>query len=261
MPEIFIRLIEATAWPMAAPKPYSPFHLLLTAAGLAAALLSAIALGKSFRKKTQKELEKSSRRLLFACSLVLMFMEAYKQCFLFYLNGFHYNWWYFPFQLCSVPMYLCLSFPLIKKAERRTVLASFLQDFGVLGAVFALAYPPGLMYPYWTLTLHSFIWHFLLFFIGTFCAVSGLSDRSSSGWRKELPLFFACCAAALAINTAAGPEANADMFYISPYHPSVQPVFRQIAETLGIFPGILIYLAAVLAGSRLTHKIWEQFKF
>ena len=55
MPEIFIRLIEATAWPMAAPKPYSPFHLLLTAAGLAAALLSAIALGKSFRKKTQKQ--------------------------------------------------------------------------------------------------------------------------------------------------------------------------------------------------------------
>ena len=232
MPEIFIRLIEATAWPMAAPKPYSPFHLLLTAAGLAAALLSAIALGKFFRKKPQKELEKSSLRLLFACGLVLMFMEAYKQCFLFYLNGFHY-----------------------------TVLASFLQDFGVLGAVFALAYPPGLVYPYWTLTLHSFIWHFLLFFIGTFCAVSGLSDRSSSGWRKELPLFFACCAAALAINTAAGPEANADMFYISPYHPSVQPIFRQIAEALGIFPGILIYLAAVLAGSRLTHKIWEQFRF
>lgn len=163
MPEIFIRLIEAAAWPMAAPKPYSPFHLLLTAAGLAAALLSAIALGKSFRKKPRKELEKSSRRLLFACGLVLMFMEAYKQCFLFYLNGFHYNWWYFPFQLCSVPMYLCLSFPRIKTAERRTVLASFLQDFGVLGAVFALAYPPGLMYPYWTLTLHSFIWHFLLF--------------------------------------------------------------------------------------------------
>ena len=51
------------------------------------------------------------------------------------------------------------------------------------------------------------------------------------------------------------------MFYISPYHPSVQPIFRQIAEALGIFPGILIYLAAVLAGSRLTHKIWEQFKF
>ena len=126
MPEIFIRLIEAAAWPMAAPKPYSPFHLLLTAAGLAAALLSAIALGKSFRKKPRKELEKSSRRLLFACGLVLMFMEAYKQCFLFYLNGFHYNWWYFPFQLCSVPMYLCLSFPRIKTAERRTVLASFL---------------------------------------------------------------------------------------------------------------------------------------
>ena len=42
MPEIFIRLIEATAWPMAAPKPYSPFHLLLTAAGLAAALMLAL---------------------------------------------------------------------------------------------------------------------------------------------------------------------------------------------------------------------------
>ena len=253
MPEILIDVLQATAWPMTPPKPYSSFHLLLTAAGLSFAFLSARFLGRR-----GNGCQKKAIRILFACGMLLALMEAYKQCFLYYLNGFRYNWWYFPFQLCSTPMYLCLLLPLAKKESTRTILASFLQDFGILGAIFALAFPPGFLYPYWTLTLHGFFWHFLLFFICLFCGFSGLSAQGNRDWMAEIPLFLACCLIALFINTVTGPQANADMFYISPYHPSVQPVFRQISLALGIFPGILVYLAAILLGSRTVHEIMKK---
>ena len=81
MPEIFIRLIEATAWPMAAPKPYSPFHLLLNGGPCGRPPFGHRS-GEILSEKAAERAEKSSRRLLFACGLVLMFMEAYKQCFL-----------------------------------------------------------------------------------------------------------------------------------------------------------------------------------
>ena len=34
----------------------------------------------------------------------------------------------------------------------------------------------------------------------------------------------------------------ANMFNITPYHPSTQPVFPQIALSLGVLPEILLYL-------------------
>ena len=48
-----------------------------------------------------------SERFLFYTGLVMAASEIWKQWTLtFVLGGGSYNWWYFPFQLCSVPMYL-----------------------------------------------------------------------------------------------------------------------------------------------------------
>ena len=64
-----------------------------------------------------------------------------------------------------------------------------------------------------------------------------------------------CCLIACVINIAAGPTADADMFYISPFHPSSQPVFHEIACTAGIFWGNLLYVVSMIAGGFLMHKI------
>ena len=51
--------------------------------------------------------------VLFRTGVVLLVMEVMKQVFIFSVlnQGRYYNWWYVPFQLCSVPMYLCLCLP------------------------------------------------------------------------------------------------------------------------------------------------------
>ncbi|WP_443089715.1 TMEM164 family acyltransferase [[Clostridium] scindens] len=46
------------------------------------------------------------------CGILILLSELWKQwCLTYILNHRQYNWWYFPFQPCSIPMYLCLVIP------------------------------------------------------------------------------------------------------------------------------------------------------
>ena len=223
------RLLEWTAWTMTPPKPYSFFHIALSLTGIAFAVCLAVCLNRRGGS--------ISRRLFFA-GLILAVSELYKQLFLtLAAHPGVYDWWYFPFQLCSVPMYLCLLLPFLPESKRGALYA-FLQDFSLLGGFLALAEPSGLMHPYVTLTLHGFFWHFGLIFIGCSVFLSGKTERGAAGFLPGLPVFLACCLAALLINWAAGPDTNIAMFYISPYYPSLQVVFHSIALYIGIIPGI-----------------------
>ena len=219
---------------MEAPSPYSAFHLGLTAAGILTAFLLARRLSR-----TQRPV-----KLLFICGLLLALSEVYKQLFLYYIvNGGHYDWWYFPFQLCSVPMYLCLLLPLLQTAWHGRIARAFytfLQDYGLLGGVMALAEPSGLM-------------HFVLIFRGLFCAMRGLGGKSRRRFLASLPLFLLCCVIATAVNVLSHPYGNADMFYISPYYPNGQVIFHQIALAAGTLPGNLLYILSIILGAAILH--------
>lgn len=80
----------------------------------------------------------------------------------------------------------------------------------------ALAEPSGLMHPYLLLTLHGFLWHFMLIFIGLYCAMTGLGGRTPGDFVSMLPLFLACICIATFINVASHPYGNADMFISAP---------------------------------------------
>ena len=89
--------------------------------------------------------------------------------------------------------------------------------------------------------------------------MSGIARHERRDYMNILPFFFLCCVIACVINIAVGPTADADMFYISPFHPSSQPVFHEIACTAGIFWGNLLYVVSMIAGGFLMHKISSRF--
>ncbi|MCC8060127.1 MAG: YwaF family protein [Clostridiales bacterium] len=199
-------------------------------------------------------------RILFACGLILLGCEIYKQLFLYFiLFDRQYDWWYFPFQLCSLPMYLCLILPFVHRNTVRRVICTFIQDFGILGGIAAILVPDGFRHLHWSLTLHGYAWHLILILAGLFICRTGLSDPGLKGWLRTLPLFAVCCLAATAINVLAPDQA--DMFYISPFHDSVQPVVRQLTPILGRLPAHLLYLAAICAGSGIIHGLASIFHF
>ncbi|MDO5405954.1 MAG: YwaF family protein [Eubacteriales bacterium] len=202
--------------------------------------------------------DRTADKLLFCCGLLLAASELYKQIFLYVvINGGHYDWWFFPFQLCSLPMYLCLLIPFLKDRKVRVSLCTFMQDYGLLGGIAALMVPDGFSNIHWTLTLHGYLWHLLLIVIGCFLGLSGRTDTSRMGFVRTIPVFLSSCFVATLINLLAPGHGRADMFYISPYYPNTQLLFHSLSLRLGILPGNLLYIGAVCLGGYLVHQLFR----
>ena len=114
-----MRFLELTAKEMTPPKAYGSFHLLFWGIGLTLSLTVAFLL-----RHTK---EKTNKYLLFGIGLFLLIAEIYKQLFYtFYIEHGSYRFDRFPFQLCSIPMYLCLVVPWLKPSKLKQALYTFI---------------------------------------------------------------------------------------------------------------------------------------
>ncbi len=259
------KLIEYTAWHMDPPVMFGRLHFILLILTVAAAFLCAHA---------AKSLDDKGRiRLLCGCGWLLAAMEVYKQFFIWHVvNNGVYDWWYFPFQLCSVPMYMCMMLPLLSRMPvlRGSVL-TFMTGYTFVSAAAALIYPQDFLRSYVTLTAHGFIWHGILLFISLTLILSGMPDLSRRGILRSVILFLLLCTAAVCINIYAEPlmrsasasgalsSGYAAMFYLNPYHISPQPVIDTIQESAGIPAGLALYIAAVTAAAVAADLGAESF--
>ncbi len=237
--------MNATAWPMTPPPAYGAFHLTFTFVGFAACLLIAYLLRDIG--------EKGNRIFLLSCGIFLLLTEIYKQLFYyFYIGNGSYQWWIFPFQMCSVPMYLCIIAPLLKKGLVQKTMYNFMMLFNLLGGFMAFIEPSGIIHEYWTLTLHAFIWHMMLVLIGVYLAVSNRGGRTIKDYKGAAIAFIILCAIALMINISlwevSGGSVN--MFFVGPSNSSLI-VFKQISEMFGWYVSTLLYIPVVCLGAYL----------
>ena len=263
---LFFDMLSNTAWRMEAPPLFGAFHL--TAALLAAAISAAAAAFFARRIAASGDKNRSLDRVLFASGLVLAALEIYKQLFLFYIvNGRAYDWWFFPFQLCSVPMYLCILLPLVK-GRLRSAFITFMNGYTFISACAALIYPEDILRSYLSLTIHGFLWHGILLFISLLIILTGAADVSARGLLRAACLFGCLCAIAVCINAAAEPVMQTirsthprithswtAMFYLNPYHISPQPLVGSVQKTAGIPAGLVLYAIVIIFFSSLICKL------
>lgn len=203
--------------------------------------------------------------ILSGCGWLLLITEIWKQLFICYImNSGVYDFWFLPFQLCSVPMYLCILLPNVSAGLRRTFL-SFMASYTFISAICTFIYPADLLRPYLLLTLHGFIWHGILMFISLLVIFSGLADLSLAGFGRATILFLLLSTAAIILNIIAEPFAASahalgaahsypNMFYMNPYHISTQPLIGSVQNILGIPAGISVYIAAIIILSGILRK-------
>ena len=149
-------------------------------------------------------------------------------------------------------MYLCLIVPFLKEGKVQRAMYHFMTTFNLLGGIMAFAEPSGIIHGYWTLTLHAFIWHMVLIFVGLYLIASGRGAKTMKDYRSSVVLFLVLAAMAFAINLIFWnvSEGTIKMFYVG---PAISPlaVFKEIATACGWYVNTPIYLAAVSLGAFL----------
>ena len=101
-------------------------------------VLVCILIGYLLRKKSIKTMN----WILFGLGLFLIITEVYKQLFYtYYIGNGSYQYWIFPFQMCSIPMYFCILLPFIKSEKIRNAIYIFLISYNFLGGFISFLVP------------------------------------------------------------------------------------------------------------------------
>ena len=266
MTRYIVPFLQMTSWRMYQPHIGGVFHVFAVMITVTLAVFAAVLVIRSTcsrRALSESSIErygaggqtgyKKRIRILAFLGWLMALSEIYKQLFLYYIvNEGAFDWWFFPFQLCSVPMYMCILLPLVKEKVQK-VLLTFMTGFTFLSAVCALIYPEDMLRPYVSLTVHGFAWHGVLLLISIVAGASGMADLTLKGYLRSVWLFLGLAAAAVGINVigermSAGSALSSypNMFYLSPFHLSNQPFVDIVEKSLGRLPAMAVYTAAII---------------
>lgn len=201
--------------------------------------------------------------IMLIMGFLFLALETIKQILLI-VHG--YNIWYFPFQLCSMPIYLCLLDGILKKRQKhdafQKIIQTFLMDYGMLGGIAALSYragftDTGIAY----IAFHGYLWHTLMIVLAIVIYLKNQADLSLKGFKQATALFLVLAIVAEVLNVLLHPLGDCDMFYISPYHYSTQPFFSAVELIIGRIPGIVFYVLMIIVGAAIIHYLLYIIRF
>ena len=193
------------------------------------------------------------------CGAFMMVMEVVKQIFCYhYVFDRKINLWFFPWQLCSTLMYCSFFITFVKRKMQNTILI-YLSTYCLFGAIMALLVPPDMLRIQIYLTCYSFLYHYLMISVAII-SIFILSKREEVKFSDATIMFLVFALIAQIINITAHQifhdiSVEPNMFYISPYYPTTQPILNIIASRYGIFTEIIIYLFLIILLSYLIYRL------
>lgn len=232
------------------PVLFGPFHL--------GALFLIVVFNIFFGRYIAHKDEPFLLRLLHHSGIVMLIGEIGKQLFCYhYVFDHRLNLWFFPWQLCSMAMYLSFAVIYLDESKRQTAL-TFLGTYSLLAAVIALAIPEDMLRKQVLLTLHGFLYHGIMI-SQALIAIVLLKKRPQRRFRSSFLLFLGMAAIAELINVLSHLWLNnihlePNMFYITPYYPTTQPFFHELALDYGQFAEVIVYLGSISLGSYLIYR-------
>ena len=239
------QFFETMAVTMTPPQAYGVFHITYTLFGF---LLCAL-LAWRLRNVT----DRTAGRILFGIGLFLGLSEVIKQFFYYYvIMDNAYSWGDFPFQLCSIPMYMCLIAPFLKPGKVQRGMYSFMVLYNLLGGAISFTEPSGLLHGHWFLTIHALMWHMLLVFIGLFLCFSNRGGNQLGDYHTATVTFLVMAACAFGLNCFVqyGLGEQMNMFFVGPGN-SPLAVFSSFSKWFGWYVNTIIYIFAVCLGAYL----------
>ncbi len=215
---------------------------------------------------------KSLNRILRIYSLICILFEIYKQIvysFDYYpetgLTNWDFEWYAFPFQFCSTPMYVALVASFLKDGKLKNALLAYLGTFGLLAGVLVMAYPSTAFIGMIGINIQTMFHHGSQMVIGLYlliCKKFELKWKSAAG---AVIVFLVMVAIAEGLNLWAelsGLKETFNMFFIRYGEPSTLPVYNMLYPDVLCYPLFLIaYIipfAAVSCGIFAVRKKFDK---
>ena len=244
-------IIEILDAEMAQPGLYGWFHnlwLILTAA--ATILLC----------KLCKGTPKQVCTVVFSVALAVIILEVYKQInYTFTVDDkgsiqADYQWYAFPFQFCSTPMYVGLLAGILRKGRIHRGLCAYLATYAIFAGAAVMFYPGDVFVKTIGINIQTMICHGSMITVGIYLLYTGYVKIEHKTILKAMPVFAVTVGMAAVMNELANvagilKTATFNMFFISPYCESTLPVYGAVHQAVAFPLNLIIYILGFTAAA------------
>lgn len=170
-----------------------------------------------------------------------------------------YEWYSFPYQLCSTPMYVCLACFLMKKCKLRDSLLSYVAYITILGSIATIFMPDNCFVSDILVNIHTTHLHYGSFVVSVYLLMSGEVKLERQSLFRGVLTFTIMTVSALVLNELVywsgileGETFN--MFYISRHFVSELPVFCDIQQVVPYPMFVATYVLALSLGGFIVYE-------
>lgn len=244
---------------MKTPVPYqslsqSWFHY------LALAIVSIATALAVYRLKNAND--RQVRRFLLVFAGLLLSFEIYKQLIFSFQADWNYQWYIFPFQFCSTPMYVALIAGLTKNKKIQQASINFLATYGLFAGLAAMIYPNDVFVATIGINIQTMVHHGAMMTVGIALLVNKVALNPKSIVSASV-IFSILVVIAIILNYVHNTwiaEGTFNMFFINPKFNNHLPVLSMIEPLVPHFVFVLIYIVGFAFVAYLMLLIWIGIK-
>ena len=252
--EKFLLILQAE---MNEPEAFGWFHLMW----LFFVLVAIIFLYKKKKKNSEKQL----KLVLCVYGITALSLEILKQLIWSFnydsvtnIVTWDYQWYAFPFQLCTTPIFISLICLFLKKGKVRDSLLSYMAFVTILGSISTIIIPDSCLVSDILVNIHTMWLHLGSFVVSVYLIMNGVVKLNKKNFFRAIYVFLVFVFIAFLMNIIVYNSGilngeTFDMFYISPYFISSLPVFDVIQESVCYVLFLLIYIVALSLGAGIIY--------
>jgi hypothetical protein len=201
-------------------------------------------------------------------AIIVIFLEIYKQInYSFsYSEGiaFDYQWYAFPFQFCSTPMYIGLLVGLTKGSKLHKSLCAYLVTYALFAGLSVMIYPADVFIDTIGINIQTMICHGSMITIAIYLLATGYVPLKHKTILRAIPVFAVTVTIAVIMNEIAYRSGlleteTFNMFFVSPYCAPSLPVYSLVQAKVAFPISLIIYIAGFTAAGYLLLLIGMVF--
>ena len=204
--------------------------------------------------------------IILSVTLLVIVLEIYKQInFTFSVkdNGIiqkDYQWYAFPFQFCSTPMYVGLLAGITRKGKVHKGLCAYLATYAVFAGFAVMMYPADVFIGTIGINIQTMICHGSMIVVGVYLMYIGYVKVEHKTILKAVPVFAVALIVAVALNeimVASGilKGETFNMFFVSPHFAPSLPVYSLVQQVVPYPLSLVIYIVGFTAAAYIILLI------